>query len=101
MMKKSDFIDKHYYSFVKNGHIFYFKNKYINHATYLDYYYEIHIYEGFINYSDICDIYFEIGEKTEHDFKEVNFSEIQPFLPHNHPDIVEYRKNRINKLLSK
>lgn len=87
-----DFEENCYYKVEILGVIYYFKFKCIVHGS-IDYYWDI--MNGVYTNSNLRFSFTGYNRK----FYKVDINEIIQYLPSGHPDIVEYRKQRIKKLL--
>lgn len=108
-MEFKDFIDNHYYKYIYDEYVYYFKydkqySNYCDNIGYLNAFYEIKIFNNIIQYSDSIDYgqaYFPLETETYNYYSEVYLSEFVHLLPDNNIDKINYnRKNRIKILLN-
>lgn len=94
MLTFDEFKQGCYYKLIWENHIWYFKFKFANSR-------QLDVFPWVITNGQYAILGNSIILLRDDDiYEEVDFYEIVNYLPHGHPDVVEYRKKKINLLLN-
>ena len=98
-MNTDNFIEGKFYAMMLNKQLYYFRFKELVGDDIISYGYFI---KHGLYYLEIGsdNVFTYIYNESYEEHYEIGINLVVDYLPKNHPDIVEYRKHRINKLLS-